>query len=185
MIFSFAGKLIRLAQSAWYGQYATDTQPSRPEEEGRRSMRASKSALDQVRWLEMKAMRVPPDERIARGYDGLAGYVEQMAILARQNNAKFLVVLAPSQIEIDSDLRGRIIAAFDGDPRDFDGVPPAQRVGESLAARGIPFVDLTAALVAAGPARVYNRDDPHWNRRGNFVAAETIAMALRPLLASP
>lgn len=84
-------------------------------------------------------------------------------------------------------LRPSAITDVDGfnDPHTEADPAPARRVGEALAARGIPFVDLTPALAAAGPVRVYNRGDTHWNRRGNAIAAATIADALKPLLPPP
>jgi hypothetical protein len=183
MVVAVAGKLFRLAEEAWYSRYAT-VAPN-PEEADRRSMAFSDQALLRVRWRELKAARIGPDARIVHGYDGLAIHLAEMAAIARQNDVKFLVALAPSRVEIDADLRAKVIAAFGGDPKDFDGTLPARRVGEALAARGIPFVDLTQATTAAGPERVYNRGDTHWNRRGNAIAAAVIAEALKPLLAPP
>lgn len=183
MIVAVAGKLFRFAEEVWYARYAT-VAPD-PDEADRRSIAFSDQALTRVRWHELKAARIEPDARIARGYDGLAGHLGEMAALARQDGVKFLIVLAPSRVELDADLRALVVEAFGGDPNDFDGALPARRVGEALAARGIPYVDLTPALVAAGPARVYNRGDTHWNRRGNAIAAASIADALKPLLAVP
>jgi lysophospholipase L1-like esterase len=185
MIVAVAGKLFRLAEEAWYSRYAPEYVPTEPDEAGRRSLAFSPEAMARVRWHELEAARVKPDARIAHGYDGLAGHLKEMAAIARQNKAKFLVALAPSRVEIDAGLRTQVVEAFGGDPKDFDGALPARRVGEILTALGIPFVDLTPALVAAGPAHVYNHADTHWNRRGNAVAAAAIADALKPLLASP
>ena len=183
MIVAVADKLFRLAEQAWYAQY-TSLAPD-PEEAERRSPAFSDEALTRVRWRELRAARVEPDASIARGYDGLAAHIDEMATLARRDGVAFLAVLAPSRTELDADLRAQVVRTFGGDPKDFDGALPARRVGQALAARGIPFVDLTPALAAAGPARVYNRGDTHWNRRGNAIAAAAIAEALKPLLPPP
>ena len=183
IVVAVASKLFRLAEQAWYAQYTSLA--SNPEEAERRSLAFSDEALTRVRWRELKAARIEPDASIARGYGGLAAHVGEMASIARKDGVAFLVVLAPSRVELDADLRARVVQAFGGDPKDFDGALPARRVGEALAARGIPFVDLTPALAAAEPARVYNRGDTHWNRRGNAIAAAAIADALKPLLPPP
>lgn len=183
MIVAVAGKLFRLAEQAWYAQY-TSIEPH-PDEAERRSLALSEQALDRVRWRELRAARIEPDANIARGYDGLAAHIGEMASIARRDGVAFLVVLAPSRVELDADLRARVVQTFGGDPKDFDRALPARRVGETLAAHGISFVDLTPALSAAGPARVYNRGDTHWNRRGNAIAASAIADALKPLLPPP
>ncbi len=183
MIVAVAGKLFRLAEQAWYAQF-TSIAPD-PDEAERRSLAFTEEVLNRVRWHELKAARVEPNANIARGYEGLAVHLGTMAAIARQDGVKFLIVLAPSRVELDAELRARVVQSFGGDPGDFDGTLPARRVGEALAARDIPFVDLTPVLTAAGPARVYNRGDTHWNRRGNAIAAAAIADALKPLLPPP
>lgn len=183
MVAVAAGKLCRFAERTWHTPYIT-VAPD-PDEAERHSPAVSDRTLTHIRWQELRAARTDPDADIARGYDGLVAYIGEMATIARQDGVKFLVTLAPSRGELDADLRARVIKTFDGDPNDFDGALPARRVGEALAARGILYVDLTPALAAAGPARVYNRGDTHWNRRGNAIAAAAIADALKPLLAAP
>jgi hypothetical protein len=44
--------------------------------------------------------------------------------------------------------------------------------------RGVPYLDLTAAIHGAGVNLVYIRQNPHWNVKGHRIAAEQ----LRPLL---
>lgn len=183
MVVAVAGSLFRLAEHALYAQF-TPLEPV-PEEENRKSQAFSEKSLTRVRWGELKASRIKPDAHIARGYDGLVAHIAEMAALGERDRVKFLVVLAPSRVELDPDLLIHVVQAFDGDPKDFDGTLPARRMGESLTARGIPFVDLTPALTSAGPSRVYNRGDTHWNRRGNAIAAEAIATALKPMLSAP
>lgn len=54
------------------------------------------------------------------------------------------------------------------------------RLGEICARNGIDFVDLTGDLRAASKhEQVYFTRDPHWNRNGTRVAAETIAHFLK------
>ncbi len=185
VITRMVSRLWRLASEFLASRAAQGPVTPDPAEADRSSSPFSQTTLDRVRWQELNVARIRPDASIARGYDGLEKHLEQMAAIARQNDVKFLVVLAPSRAAIDPELRTHVIAAFDADPGDFDGGLPARRVGDALTARGIPFIDLTAALVAAGPERVYNRGDTHWNRRGNAVAAEAIAVALKPMLATP
>lgn len=183
MIVAVGGKLLRLAEEALHRRHAPDTAASGPEEAGRRSLAFTDAALARIRWRELEAARIVPDRRIARGYEGLAARLADMATIAQASGATFLVALAPSRVGIDAKLRAQVIAEFGGDPHDFDGALPSRRMGEALTARGISFVNLAPPLAAAGPARVYNRADTHWNRRGNALAAEAIADALAPLLA--
>ena len=183
MIVDVSGKLLRLVEQIWHKRYISEDVSEASDEAGRQSPPFADDVLKQIYWRELQAAGVTPRPNIARGYDGLTADLSAMSAIARENGAKFLVVLAPSQVEINTDLRQGIATAFDEDPLDFEGTLPARRLSDALTARHIPFVDLAPALIAAGPASVYNRADTHWNRRGNAIAAHAIAASLETLLA--
>lgn len=184
MLVGAAGKLFRLAERAWQARFRPSDSAA-PDETGRQSPMFGDGLLSRIRWNELQASRITPDRHIARGYAGLSALLNSMAAFARDHGTKFLVVLAPSRIEIDADARNQTIVQHGGDPAGFDAALPARRVGEALSMLGIPYVDLTSALAAAGAEHVYNQGDIHWNRRGNAIAAEAIAAALKPLIAAP
>ena len=170
-----------LAIEYWYARSAPELAPD-PVEDGRITPAFSQKNMERVRWLELDAARIRPNAAIARGYDGLSGYLGQMAAAAQANAVPLLVVLAPARVTVDPGVAAQVIAAYGADAREFDYALPARRVGQALAAQGIAFLDLTPVLTEAGPARVYNRGDTHWNRRGNAVVAEAVAEALKPMM---
>ena len=43
---------------------------------------------------------------------------------------------------------------------------------------GVPYLDLTDALHAAGVEQVYARNNPHWNEAGHRLAAERLRQLL-------
>lgn len=94
-----------------------------------------------------------------------------------------LVVLLPTQYHVHGELRTRILAEMQLDPALLQ-LGRAQRHFTELCARvGVPCLDATEVLAAAGPAiGLYMADHLHLSLRGNEVVAAAVADRLEPLL---
>ena len=108
-----------------------------------------------------------------------AGFIGRMRDLAEDADAELLVTLLPDETQVDAGLRGRVAAARELLPAQFDWEQPNRLLARALAEDRIDVLDLLPALSeAASRQRVYKPADTHWNLAGNRVAAETIARAL-------
>jgi len=109
------------------------------------------------------------------------------AIAAAVGDVPLAVLLIPDELQVEDAVWDEVAPALEA-----EGLSPVrdraqQRVGEDLAARGIPFVDLLPALRAEPPLEdgrrhVYHLRDTHFNRRGNRVAGEGLAELIEAAL---
>lgn len=96
-----------------------------------------------------------------------------------------LVVLAPSQLQVEPSVRAHHLERVGADAEDIDVDRPNRALRAWAEARGVPLLDLTEPLrarVAAGDG-VYRPNDTHWNLAGNEVAGREVGrwLALRAL----
>ncbi len=111
---------------------------------------------------------------------------------ARENGIGTALVLYPSVLQVDPELRARTMAevadrgAVEGfDPGRVDPDAPNRILTEYARQRGLPCLDLTpvfrqAAARSAEP--LYLNRDTHWNFRGNALAAAVEAGFLKSLV---
>ncbi|MBM3986104.1 MAG: hypothetical protein FJ296_10535 [Planctomycetes bacterium] len=100
-------------------------------------------------------------------------------LLAAAGEAPVAVLLLPDQFQVEDALWEQVRGAAGGRApvRDL----PQRRIGDLLAARGVPCLDVLPALraAAAGGESLYLRQDTHLNLRGN----ELVGRALGEFLA--
>ncbi len=94
----------------------------------------------------------------------------------------FGVLLIPDEFQVEDALWSELQAA------ELERDRPQRLLGERLASRGIPVLDLEPVLrgvapLADGRRHVYHLRDSHWNARGNRAAGEALAGFVRTLLA--
>ncbi len=99
------------------------------------------------------------------------------ARITRQG-AQFVLVLAPSLPETDSDVYDLMLAVFGGSERAIDAHRPAAALAVWAHARSVPFVDLTPVLAGHVPSAM-SYVDHHWNEVGNALAAELLEPIVR------
>ncbi len=119
--------------------------------------------------------------REPRHFEGVCHHLAEMAKLA--GDVPLIVVLIPDETQVEDRLWDETVArlGLSGLERDL----PQRVLGEWLASRGIPCVDLLPLLRAVPPLEdgwrhVFHLRDTHFNARGNEVAGKALAAALRP-----
>ncbi len=102
-----------------------------------------------------------------------------MRALAERQGFRVTVILAPTAARLYG-------ADFEGFPTPSSEPWFLHHVGDLARSVGFEVVDLSQLMrPAAARELLYYRDDHHWNERGNEVAAQLIAEALRARLPAP
>ena len=121
---------------------------------------------------------------VARLKDSLAGMsdlVGQMAASTAAAGARVLFVLAPSEIQLDQNLRDSVLRCRGKRDARYDFLQPQRLLGEQLEKQGLPYLDLWPAFSRYPTSATYTPLDTHWSAFGNEVAAGAIAAKLREL----
>ena len=124
---------------------------------------------------------------VTRMKDALAGIsdlVGQMAARTAASGARVLFVLAPSEIQLDQNLRDSVLRCLSKRDARYDFLQPQRLLGEQLETQGLLYLDLWPALSRYPTSATYTPLDTHWNAFGNEVAAGAIAAKLRELRAA-
>lgn len=100
--------------------------------------------------------------------------------ICRKRKIPLLVVLVPSEIQVDPSLQAEVRATIAGDAQiEWDFAQPNRVLSAALAEAGIARLDLHDAFArAAKTRRLYKPRDTHWNLAGNRLAARVIGDAL-------
>jgi SGNH hydrolase-like domain, acetyltransferase AlgX len=112
-------------------------------------------------------------------------HLDNIRRVCERHGIRLAVVLIPDEMQVDPTLQRQVIEAsgLAGEAFDFD--LPNERLKDQLARLRIDYIDLLQPMrEATAHARLYRRNDTHWNIKGNAFAAETILGRLRPLLPS-
>jgi len=110
-------------------------------------------------------------ETLARAYATFGEELARIAELCREARIPVLAVVIPAKASLAPPAEPSASAP--------DLALPARKAALALETAGIAYVDLTEPLRALGPADAYLARDGHLTPRGNEVAAEEIARALR------
>ncbi len=90
--------------------------------------------------------------------------------------ARYVMVLHPSQSQVESALWDEVIARFALDPADYDLDLPQKILQQFCEARGITCVDLLPAFRREGErGGLYAEQDTHYSPAGNALAARIIS----------
>lgn len=141
-------------------------------------------SLSEARYLEIQVDRswIYEGDRPPRLAGAVAETGRQVAVmrdLASRAGARFLVVIAPDEIQIDASVQSAVAAARGVPLSALDFEQPSRLVAADLAARGVAVLDLRPAFRdAVSRERLYKPRDTHWNLAGNALAASEIARAL-------
>jgi len=106
-------------------------------------------------------------------------------IVAAAGDTPLLFVIIPAEHQVEDWLWREVSARLGGG--DIDRDRPQKLLVEWCGKKRVPYVDLLPRLravepLADGRRHVYHLHDTHFNARGNRVAGEALAEALRPLL---
>jgi hypothetical protein len=130
-------------------------------------------------WI--RAARTDPYYRHAEGA-AWAGLDDMRTLLAARG-IPFVVAAFPDEIQVNAALFARVVARFGLATGDIDLELPQWQLEEYTRRHGLPYIDMLPRFRAAGGERaLYLKQDSHWNREGNALAADVLADALGPLL---
>jgi hypothetical protein len=111
-------------------------------------------------------------ERLPR----LMAWMDEIKTVCEGNGIQLFVLLIPDELQVNTDLRERVLAkqGIDKDKLDFN--LPNERLGEELRARSISYLDLLEPFrQRSRDLRLYKPRDTHWNLAGNHLAADLLA----------
>lgn len=116
---------------------------------------------------------------LERSVDAVADEVVELQREVNAAGARFVVVIAPDEFQLDPGLAAKAIARAQLGAQDCE-LDAAQRLfTERLRRDRIEFVDLLPAFRSrAASERLYRPLDSHWNRAGNRLAAEELSREL-------
>lgn len=100
----------------------------------------------------------------------------QMRTLARRHDAKFMLLVVPSTVQVDESYRQAVLAEFP--TLDLDLTKPNRKLAAFSADHNMPALDLLPAFRTAHQeekARLYHQlSDRHWNADGHAKAASEL-----------
>jgi len=142
-------------------------------------------------WLQQLTqihLREPFPARLQRGVDSTLAALTEIQQLARERDARFLLLVVPRSIQVyDSDKR-RYAEAFGAAPDDWDMERPQRILAEWARQQGGESLDLLPGLRHAASSiseRLYYFPDSHLTRAGHRIVSEELRqyLAKRPLAA--
>jgi len=108
--------------------------------------------------------------------DRTAGVVIDLATEVRHAAVRFVVMVIPDQYQVDQGLVEEVLSSTGTRIEDYDFDRPQRVLGKALESEGVEVLDLLPIFrrASSGDA-LYRPQDTHWNRRGNEIAAESLA----------
>ena len=157
-------------------------------------------------YLLFQARRLPvyaaePDRRIERLWSQAEEYLRDFDRTCRAAEVPWTLVAVPSEIQVDEEIRGKVLDALSHSGSDYDFSAPQKRLSHFCRESGIEILDLLPILRAAwdgGPdstsrrdevggetGRLYIPNNTHWSVRGNWIVGSTLADVLRSRAGHP
>ncbi len=144
------------------------------------SARLSPATFD-VYTNELAIYEEPYGSLAEGGFDGLKSLVLEMAETIKAAGIRPLFVVAPSEIQLDADLRQTLLRCLGKEHGAYDFHKPQRLLDAFLDARHLDYLDLWQALSRHPTIQTYLPRDTHWNPFGNDVAAGAVAAKLTEL----
>jgi hypothetical protein len=145
-------------------------------EDARKRENATDSMFSEETFLDIETSRL----RVARTgaqvhWAKIERWLDEIRAETEALGATYVLVIHPDQFQVESDLRGTILARSGEDPADFDFDLPQRFLLAYCERREIPCIDLLPVFRANGSdGGLYLERDTHYNERGNELAAATI-----------
>lgn len=118
-----------------------------------------------------------PEPTIEKSWSAAFRCLERIDELCRAAGVRWILVLIPTEEQVDPKLRELMLEVLDLDPAAYDFDGPQERILSWAQRRNVELIDLLPTLRAAhlGGDPLYVPADTHWNVRGNRIAGEAIA----------
>lgn len=100
-------------------------------------------------------------------------HIKKMKDKCDDNNISFLLVIAPDNIQVDSNLQSEIIKKMNRPEKDFNFYLPNNILKTELEKRDIQYIDLLPEMLNSKEI-LYIPFDTHWNIAGNSTVSQII-----------
>jgi hypothetical protein len=111
------------------------------------------------------------DALAARVFETLRGFAQEV----EASGARFVVMIIPDEIQIDTELRDEVLHRSGRSEAEFDLDLPQRSLAEFFDRHDIEYVDLLPVFRERGArTRLYRTRDTHWNPAGNRLAASQL-----------
>ena len=112
-------------------------------------------------------------------YNELKNIALNMSKHATDENAKILFVIAPSETQLNQDLRLSMLNCLGKEKEDYDFDKPRKILNEFFESNNIYYIDLLPFFSKYKSFETYGYLDTHWNAFGNQIAADAIAEKIK------
>ncbi len=112
-------------------------------------------------------------------------HLSRIQQVCKLNRVPLVVGIIPDESQINPELRQQVIERLQRvkPSARWDNTQPNTRLAEALQQAGVPVIDFYPAIrQGQQDSSCYMKNDTHWNRHGNRVAAGYLAQQLSPLL---
>ena len=133
---------------------------------------------------ELEIYDVAGITRVKDGLTGMNDLTVKMAASAAASGARVLFVLAPSEVQLDQNLRDSVLRCLGKRDARYDFSRPQRLLSEQLGKQGLLYLDLLPALSRYPTSATFTPLDTHPNAFGNEVVAEAITTKLKELRAT-
>lgn len=126
---------------------------------------------------EVRVCRINLDPSIENALPLLKGVLKEFVKISKEHNAKFVIVIAPSIVQVHDDLYwGKIKNVYNLNDKDFDLFLPNKLLTSIAHDLNIPVIDLTQSMRShrKKDEPLYYLKNMHWNAAGHKLAAQEI-----------
>jgi hypothetical protein len=110
-------------------------------------------------------------------------YLSKINSICKHERIKFIVVVAPDEIQINDTLRQEVIKDYYSKSRNkWDNTLPIAVLTGGLSKLGITYINLYPYFKEKSGERLYKPQDSHWNIAGNKLAAGIMQKNIAKLL---
>jgi hypothetical protein len=143
----------------------------------------SRAAFLEIERIRLGACRRPRSDGPA--WPGTTAVLDGLVQTIRELPAHHVLMVHPDQYQVEPSLAAEIFEVYDLDPDEYDLDQPQKYLHAYARSRGLALLDLTPAFRQRGrDGGLFLSRDTHYNEAGNRLAAEVIADALEPMVAS-
>jgi hypothetical protein len=124
------------------------------------------------------------NERFGVSFERAVTHLREIQRICALQGIRLTVALLPDELQVDLDLQRRVVKASGLSADAFDFALPNSLLKRRLDELKIDHIDLLPEFRdAAAGARLYVRNDTHWNIKGNELASRLILVHLQAQLA--
>ena len=145
------------------------------------------STFSQEYFIEIEAERTEIYQKsgnmLPKRLPRVIAWIDEIKEVCERNGIQLIVMLIPDEVQLDSELRNRVLDKLNIDKKEMDFDLPNKLLGDELRSRHIRYLDLLEPFrLQSQFTRLYKPRDTHWNIAGNQLAAEVLYKFLQESL---